>query len=412
MSVSDGCSGVHAVKVVVTIAELADLCPGIEVRLGRQRVGALAIEGHPAGKGSCLIGWQEVAQLEVSGLQVGLVGEASSCIDVCLSAHRTVRLCGGEVGSISWPVGTEVAFHANARRNAHAIEGLGRHKGGKEVYLICLSIDVEIGFQMVHVGHVGHRSAGIQVESPRQTGVQPCQFHVLHVSAHYGLHRQRCVGPLADESLRHTTQKTHDVLLAEHAIGTQVHLAGQTVAESILIHHQMGVKCALGSSQTKVGQIYLLTVESQPSAQTVHAESALLSQRGVAHTHVELGRGIGQRVYADIDLAQCQMTVVETADGLCRVVVIAERAVVPVELAHAIVAPAKVEATAARHGVAQIGGHLQRVAGQVYSYMAALHLQIVHQDLPLVVALGGVGRHAVGQHHTDVGVAQQGVVHA
>ena len=120
-AVTDVGGSLHAVETVAGKAETADIGIGLQAGFPGQQVGAAALQLDAAREGACVERRQEVARIQVRGLQVGGIGHRGS-IKVHVAAQFSAALGGCEAGLITLAARLHRTFQSDATGDFHAVE--------------------------------------------------------------------------------------------------------------------------------------------------------------------------------------------------------------------------------------------------------------------------------------------------
>ena len=202
------------------------------------------------------------------------LGDSRTIVISSLGSKRSPTLCYSHFSRIHLTVGLGMGSHRDARRNTY----IGRHRSEsrEETYVIRIGTQSHLSLHVVDVGGIDCISLGIQLECSGQTDVESAYAGVLHIAVEREAHRNRAIGIIANELLRHVACKAHDILFAYIRQQSQIHLSGILLVEGIQVHITLQIDIGVGSGERHPRQTHLDRVERYSSTETAQHNAALL----------------------------------------------------------------------------------------------------------------------------------------
>ena len=134
----------YAVKIPLTVAQVAHLGIGRQTGVGRQEIRALALSRHVGGNRIDRIARHEVMNIQIAHIQLSIVSHRIGIERAC-SFHDAVAFAGCNIGDVVSTVCLHVAIGSYAGRDAVVALHIAWQHGHHEAKVLGLGMEIDIG---------------------------------------------------------------------------------------------------------------------------------------------------------------------------------------------------------------------------------------------------------------------------
>ena len=214
----------HIVEIPLAICKISHLCLCIYLGARREYICPHARDISLACETAKSHALHKMLQLQVISLHIGFVSHCL-CVEVCLSAQRTLTLSSTEINVIHLPSYLRICHSMNGRDVYHFCRTLIKHRL-HEVEVIGLGIKMHVGYEFIHIHELLRISVGLHKECPRKLCVCTLDIHTIHIAIGRKLYGKRFPRPLIHERFRHIAHahSKQYILTSERGISIHIHL--------------------------------------------------------------------------------------------------------------------------------------------------------------------------------------------